>query len=254
MKQVNKIKGIVLSAVSAALLGIGMNALAHTRLDIPTMTEGTRAINHVVITHSCGETKRTIGTSVVFPDGVDSTILVGGQPHTGALTDFVENWGNTNQMIMNKAVFAVGDEKIQNGNVVGFWAGGGEGMPNHLYSTVPFRSGPVNIAQASCAKSVKFYVSIVDICEITGVDALRSGTGEAGGVANLWTHNNLGTPYDRVSATDDGPASLTITRDLTKKPLPESCGAGVDVEVKPSAAQINRDMPIKYNGQQVWPQ
>jgi len=253
MKQMIKARALVLSAVSTALVGIGMNAFAHTRLDIPTMVEGTRTINHVVITHSCGDTKRTIGTSVVFPDGVDSTILVGGQPHTGSLTDFVENWGNTNQMIMNKAVFTVGDEKIQNGNVVGFWAGGGEGMPNHLYSTLPFRASAVNIAAASCAKSVKFYVSIVDICEITGVDALRTGTGEAGGVANLWTHNNLGTPYDRVSATDDGPASLTITRDLTKKPLPESCGAGVDVEVKPSAAQINRDMPIIYNGQQVWP-
>ena len=101
---------------------------------------------------------------------------------------------------------------------------------------------------------MKFFVSIVDICEITGIDALRSGSGESGGPVNLWTHNNLGTPYDRVSAEDDGPASLTITRDLTKNPLPASCGAGVDVEVKPSAAQINRDMPIKFNGQQVWPQ
>ncbi len=45
------------------------------------------------------------------------------------------------------------------------------------------------------------------------------------GVVHLWTHNNLGTPYDRVSTTDDGPAPWTITRDLTINPLPESCGA-----------------------------
>ncbi|MDP1615503.1 MAG: hypothetical protein Q8L68_06875, partial [Methylococcales bacterium] len=66
---------------------------------------------------------------------------------------------------------------------------------------------------------------------------------------------NLGTIYDRVGTTDDGPASLTITRDVVANPLPESCGGtGQVVEVKPSAAQINRDMPIIFNGNQIWPQ
>jgi len=36
--------------------------------------------------------------------------------------------------------------------------------------------------------------------------------------------------------------------------LPSSCGGtGVTVEVKPSAAQINRDMPVVIDGQQIWP-
>lgn len=250
----NKFKTLTLALAAAMLAGMGQSALAHTRLEMPTVTEGVRVTNNVTIGHGCGE-KAIIGTSVVFPDGIDSTITVGGQPHNGPLTDFVANWGPNVQPLQTRAVFDFVDEKQgPTGNVVGFWSGGGSGMPAHMNAFVPFRVSATNIEPTSCAKSVKFFVSIADICEISGVDALRSGEGEAGAVANLWTHNNLGTPYDRVSTTDDGPASLTITRDVTKNPLPGSCGEGVDVEVRPSAAQINRDMPIKFNSQQVWPQ
>lgn len=250
----NKLKILTLVLATSTLIGMGQSVSAHTRLEVPTAVEGVRVTNNVAIGHGCGE-KAIIGTSVVFPDGNDSVITVGGQPHAGTLTDFVSNWGPNVQPLQTRAVFDFVDEKQgSTGNVVGFWSGGGSGMPAHMNAFIPFRVSATNIEPTSCANSVKFFVSIVDICEITGIDALRSGSGESGGPVNLWTHNNLGTPYDRVSAEDDGPASLTITRDLTKNPLPASCGAGVDVEVKPSAAQINRDMPIKFNGQQVWPQ
>lgn len=250
----NKFKILTLVLATTTLVGVGQGVLAHTRLEVPTVTEGVRVTNNVTIGHGCGE-KAIIGTSVVFPDGTDSTITVGGQPHNGPLTDFVSNWGPNVQPLQTRAVFDFVDEKQgPTGNVVGFWSGGGSGMPAHMNAFVPFRVSATNIEPTSCAKSVKFFVSIVDVCEITSVDALRSGQGEAGAVANLWTHNNLGTPYDRVSAEDDGPAPLTIIRDLTANPLPGSCNGGVEVEVRPSAAQINRDMPIKFNGQQVWPE
>lgn len=250
----NKIKTLMLFLVTTMLIGGGQSVVAHTRIETATLNEGVRVLNNVTIGHGCGE-KAIIGTSVVFPDGTDSAITVGGQPHNGPLTDFVSNWGPNVQPLQTRAVFDFVDEKQgPTGNVVGFWSGGGSGMPAHMLAYVPFRVNATNIEPTSCAKSVKFYISIVDICEISGIDALRSGGGEDGGVANLWTHNNLGTPYDRVSATDDGPASLTITRNVTTNPLPGSCGDGVDVEVRPSAAQITRDMPIKHNGQQVWPQ
>lgn len=229
-------------------MGLGQSAPAHTRLDTPTATEGVRSINYVVIGHACGEDKRVIGTSVVFPDGVDSAILVDGELHSGSLTDFLTNYGNNAQLIMDRSLFEASDEKNVNGNVVGFWSGGGVGMPNHLNALIPVRLTAAGIEPSSCAKSVKISVSIANICEITGVDGFGAG------IVDLWTHNNLGSLYDRVSATDDGPASFTINRDLTKNPLPSSCGEGVAVEVKPSAAQINRDMPIKINGQQIWPQ
>lgn len=249
-----KLKFLTVSMIAAMATAITHNAFAHTRLEVPTIVEGVRASNNVVIGHGCGVEGGTqfpvIGASVVFPDGVDSTILVDGQPHAGALADFVQNWGNQNQKIYSKAVFALQGEKADaNNNVVGFWAGGGDSLPHDLTGYIPFRTGAVIIEPTSCAASVKFYVSIADICEITPTSGFNDNT------VKLWTHNNLGTPYDRVGATDDGPAPLTITRDTTNNPLPANCGTtGVAVEVKPSAAQINRDMPIKIDGVQVWPQ
>lgn len=249
-----KFKALTLAIVTSVLASAAQNALAHTRLETAALNEGIRVLNNVTIGHGCGD-KTVIGTSVVFPDGTDSSITVGGQPHNGPMTDFISNWGPNVQPLQTRAVFDYVDEKQgPNGNVVGFWSGGGPGMPSHMLAYIPFRVNATNIEPTSCAKTVKFFVSIVDVCELSSIDALQGGGGEAGTVANLWTHNNLGTPYDRVSDSDDGPAALTFNRDLTKNPLPESCGAGVDVEVRPSAAQIMRDMPIKLNGQQVWPQ
>ncbi|MCB1985058.1 MAG: hypothetical protein H6936_12335 [Burkholderiales bacterium] len=250
----NNKKLLTCAVTGVMMIGLGQNALAHTRLNIPTATEGERSINHVVISHSCTDETRTIGTSVVFPDGVDSTILVDGVPHTGQITDFMTNYGNNAQLIFDRSAFDFMDEKSDaNGNTVGFWAGGGPGMPANLNVATAIRLTAANIEPTSCATSVRVNISIVDICEVTGVDGFRDGTVE------LWTHAGLGTPYDRDlhfavdAGTDPGPASFTINRDLENNPLPENCGAGVAVELKPSAAQINRDMPIKQNGQQLWP-
>jgi hypothetical protein len=238
-----KLKFLTISIIGAMVMAAGQNVSAHTRLDTAQVNENTRIANNVVIGHGCGD-HSVIGTSVVFPDGVDSVITVDGQAHTGSLLDFVQNWTNANQKIYDRGLFTYQDEKTDsNGNVVGFWAGG-ESLPHNLTGFVPFRTSAVIIEPTSCASSVKFYVSIADICEITDSAGFNENTVE------LWTHNNLGTIYDRVSTTDDGPASLTILRTSA---LPSSCGTGVAVEVKPSAAQINRDMPIKMNGSQVWP-
>jgi hypothetical protein len=235
-----KLKFLTASIIAAMTTAVTHNAFAHTRLDVPTMVEGTRIINNLVA-HSCGE-NNMLGTSVVFPDGVDSTVLVDGQPHTGPVTDFLQGYGNNAQLIFNRADAL--------GNVRGFWAGGGPGVPHTLNVATQFRLTAPIIEPTSCASTVKVYISIANICRITGVDQFGEG------VVDLWTHNNLGTPYDRVgSTTDDGPAPWTITRDLTANPLPSSCGSSeVIVEIKPSAAQINRDMPIIMDGVQIWPQ
>ena len=46
------------------------------------------------------------------------------------------------------------------------------------------------------------------------------------------------------------PATLKVNRTSA---LPAECGEGVDVVVTPSAAQLNRDMPVVIGGVQVWP-
>jgi hypothetical protein len=253
--KMNKIKLLSGAVAGALLVGLAQNALAHTRLNVPTMTEGARIINHMIIGDNCAEgstSRRIIGTSVVFPDGVDSTITVDGTPHNGTITDFLTNYGNNVALFYDRSAFDYMDEKTANGNVTGFWAGGGPGVPGNLGVATPIRLTAASIEPTSCAASVKVFISVADICQITTVEQMG---GDDDGNVKLWTHNNLGTPFDRDSETDTGPASLTITRDLANNPLPESCGGtGVAVELKPSAAQINRDMPIKFNGQQVWPQ
>lgn len=222
---------------------------AHTTLETATMAEGVRVVNNLQIGHACGAGTSVIGTSVVFPDGVDSTITVAGAAYAGPLSDFVSNWGPNIQPLVSRAVFNNVDEKNgPTGNVVGFWAGGGAGIPNHMVGYVPFRVNATNIVPQSCAVSVRFYVNVVDVCQITSGADLH-----ADGVAEFWTHNNLGTIYDRQSAADDGVARLTITRNTTSNPLPASCGAGTTVEVKPSKAQLERDMPIRIQGVQIWP-
>jgi len=223
-------------------------ALAHTTLETPTMSEGVRVLNNVQIGHACGNGTSVIGTSVVFPDGADSTLLVNNVAYTGKLSDFITAWGPNIQPLVNRAVFTDVDEKNDAlGNVVGLWAGGGKGMPNHMVGYVPFRVNPTSINPLSCATSVRFQVSIVDICEITTPARLHEP-----GVAEFWTSNTLKTVYDN-STTDDS-ARLTITRNLTTNPLPASCGGtGTTVDVRISPAQLQRDMPIKYNGVQIWP-
>ncbi|MCE7914458.1 MAG: hypothetical protein DYH15_07195 [Nitrosomonas sp. PRO4] len=53
---------------------------AHTVIEPPQITEGQKSENYLVITHGCGE-NAVIGSSIVFPDGVDSTIAVNGNPY-----------------------------------------------------------------------------------------------------------------------------------------------------------------------------
>jgi hypothetical protein len=244
----NKAKFFTCALTGVLLVGLSQSVLSHTRLNVAKAAEGNRNINQMVISHSCNETSSTFGTSVVFPDGVDSTILVDDVAHEGTILDFLTNYGNNHQLILDRASFDKMEEKIVNGNVVGYWAGGGPGMINSMNAITSIRHTAAGIEPTSCAAEVQIKISVADICQVTSTSDFTDD------VVNLWTHNDLGTPYDRVSETDDGPATFTITRDLVTNPLPEDCGeTGAIVVVKPSAAQINRDMPIMWNGSQVWP-
>lgn len=235
-------------AIAAAVLaGLSTAANAHTRFEISSAEEGTRVYSNVVISHGCGE-KDVIGMSLVTPDGKDSSITVDGIVQEGGLLDYVSNWGPNLQAIFSTATFdSMAAKEDSLGNDVGFWAGGSN-LPHHLVGMLPFRVNATNIVAESCAVSVKFFISIIDVCEVTDAAGLNDD-----GVAGLWTHNNLGTVFDRISEADNGPAAFTITRDLESNPLPASCGTGVEVEVRPSADQINRDMPIIVDGVQAWP-
>ncbi|MBX3617082.1 MAG: hypothetical protein KF839_08080 [Nitrosomonas sp.] len=246
----------------AGILGlvvVWQSAHAHTRLKTPVIQEN--AANHgsnyndVVIAHGCQNTTdgastiSTLGTVVVFPDGKDSIITTGtvsGTAHTGTLSDFVTNWGNPVTIIQDGSIFSH-QEYIQDslGNKLGFWSGGGSKLKAGYRGLIPFTTAGVVIEPASCAKNVTFIVSIVDVCEITDSNGFSNET------VQMWTPA-VGSIYDGEGLHGyDSPATLTIARSIA--PLPSSCGEGVDVFVKPSAAQLNRDLRIILDGAQLWP-
>lgn len=237
------------AAIAVALLmGVSQSAFSHTRLETPTVMEGVRVTNNVVIGHSCGEGKNTIASTVVFPDGVDSIVKVNGAATTDTVDAYVSNYGNLFQKILDHSVYESENEKKDvNGNVVGFWVKDGK-MPEGYTVYLPFRASAMFIEPASCARSVKVVVAIADICKITPI------SGFADGVLETWTPA-VGSNYDGLAfGANDSPASYTVTRDTTNNPMDASCGEGLDVEIVPSAAQLNRDMPIiTTKGKQYWP-
>ncbi len=235
---------IVLSGI------IFQNALAHTVIEPPQVTEGKSSNNHVVITHGCGD-EAIIGQSVVIPDGNSSTIVANGAPYAGSLSDFLQNWGNVITFVQDRSVFSEQDRKVDaNGNTIGFWFGGGRTVASYARGHIPFVSGAILFVPESCAKVVRFTFAVADICKITSINNMSEEDS-----VNFWTPA-VGSKYDGTPGGHayDFPAFFTVNRDLETNPLPESCGAGQQITVKPSAAQVDRDMPIILNGTQVWPQ
>jgi len=235
--------------IPVVLTGIAQNVMGHTILELPQVTELKKSANNIVIGHGCNGAA-VIGSSVVFPDGETSAITVGGDPHSGTINDFIQNWGNLIQLLQNRSVFTEQDKKLDgNGNAIGFWSGGGRGMAANLNAHIPFTTSAVIIEPESCARSVRFAVAIADICTITSIADFSDDA------VGLWTPA-VGSKFDGAQGGHayDSPAFFTVNRDFESNPLPESCGDGVDVFVKPSAAQIDRDMPVIFNGSQVWPQ
>lgn len=107
-----KSKLSIQTAIAIALLmGISQNAFSHTSLEIPSVAEGVRLTNNVVIGHSCGEGKNTIASSTVFPDGVDSIIKVNGAVSSDTIDTYVSNFGNLYQKVLDHSVFESENEK-----------------------------------------------------------------------------------------------------------------------------------------------
>lgn len=245
-------KDALLKSTSSAFVAIvlmiaGSQVSAHTRLQAPQIAEGARVYNNVVVGHGC-EGQNVIATTSVFPDGVDSTVLVDGNPHTGSISDYISNWGNLVQKVVSRDVFTNSSEKFDESgnNVVGFTDRDGQSLPATMIGLFPFRISAAVFETSSCAKSVKFVVAIADICKNTNVAGFTDLT------VNLWTPA-VGSNFDGPGLHGyNSPATLTITRDLANNPLDSSCGDGSAVELIPSAAQLNRDMPIKNKNGSVW--
>ncbi|GAB4364940.1 MAG: hypothetical protein Kow0060_22210 [Methylohalobius crimeensis] len=243
--------GFLLAALSLVTQG----ALAHTRLDNPVVQESTSAHgtydSAVVIPHGC-DGNSVIGNVFVMPDQTDSIVQTSTDGfetfETSGQTaaDFVAAGGFI-RLIKSNDVFAkAGLISDAVGNPVGFWAADGELPASNWVGKLPLRISSVDIQDESCANSVTFVPAIANVCQLSSIEAFGDG------VVDLWTAPDAGSPFDAPDWSY--PATFKVERDLENSPLPDSCGNGFDVRIFPSAAQLNRDMPVKMNGQQVWPQ
>lgn len=222
-------------------------AFAHTGIKSQVL-EGNTIDNALTIGHGCEASgKGIIAQSVVFPtvaptftasDGSTITDIgqVIQQPSLAGLAD----------VIQSKDIFTIQKEKYDAlGNVTGFYGRTGLLDPT-LQGRVPFAFTAPNFLPTSCAKSLNIQLAVADIC-VAGIGTAKIPSIQPTKV-NLWIPDN-GSQYaiKGAAAGVDGvgePTTLQIIRDLAVNPLDPACGAGIDVTVTPSAAEVDANLGI----------
>lgn len=241
-------KTIMACTLAAAFATQGQSVFAHTGIR-DSVVSGARSYNALTIGHGCsaGEgqaQKAVIATSAVFPNGgaAVATNLASGEEIsdlTGLIVDALP--GDTSlpglspSLIQEKSIFSVMWEAVDaNGNVRGFHWKNGRLKPE-LLGLPPFRVQAPVIDESSCVKSVKVRVAVANWCS-TSQDANVNDR------ADIWMGNTTRRFNDADIVSVGYWPTLTVSR-MTA--LPTSCGAGFDLAIEPSAADIDRFLPIK---------
>lgn len=236
------------ATMSLLALASTQAVVAHTRFQVSTVDENSS--RHATyeteanIAHGCNG-NAVIGNVILFPDQQDSILEVDGEVSDNQISDHIASGGFI-RGILNRDVFS-DSELISDslGNPVGLYSYGGTGVPGKNWvGKVRFRVTGVAFQETSCAKSITFSTAIADVCSVTKKDGFNNDN------VNLWTPA-VGSNFDGPDLQGfDSPAIFKVERTST---LPESCGEGLEVVIKPSAAQINRDLPVVVDGEQIWP-
>ncbi len=236
------------------------SAFAHTRLTVNSSPESSSAhgttTTAVNIPHGCGDNP-VIGNVIFLPD-TNSAIV---QTSTDNFETVETPEGDTalNHIVNPPFIRLIKSNDVYShqafiedslGNPLGFWAAGGELPARNWVGQLPFKITSVSIQPDSCASKVVIVPAIANICNVTSMSEIDSQDPDNPNV-DFWTAPDAGSQYDAPSWSY--PATYTIERDLDNNPLAESCGNGIQVRIFPSAAQMNRDMPVTIDGQQVWP-
>jgi hypothetical protein len=237
-------KPLVLVAVAALIAASG--AGAHTTVRSQA-TEARTDDNALRIGHGCsvsgGATLPVIAQSVVFPTvapaltSSDNTAVAG---LSAVITQ--GTLAGLARTLQDGSVFMSQQVKRDAlGNSIGFSATDGS-LATDLAGRVPFQFAAPGFVASSCAKRLLVKVAIADICSLAEGDTVKAGK------VNLWIPDN-GSQYavQGGPAGIDGigaPATLIVNRDTTANPLPPACGAGVDITVTPTAADVDANLRI----------
>ena len=234
-----------LAGLAFTLLVATTGALAHTTVR-DQMTEGKSGDTALKIGHGCttaGGIKRGVIAQSVTWANVNPVITASDSSTISALSEVITQGSLLGLIkpIQSRDIFARQGVKVDaNSNVIAFHGRDGA-LPPTFVGRVPVQISAVNFETASCAKKLLVKVAIADICVATAPTLFE-------GKVNLWIPSN-GSSYATIGASRniDGvgaPATLTINRDLVANPLEQACGAGIDVTVTPSAAEVDANLPI----------
>ncbi|MGZ4975687.1 MAG: hypothetical protein ACXV8O_00940 [Methylobacter sp.] len=172
---------------TVAMIVVSQGVLAHTRLETPTVLENTKVHNRINIGHGCTSTptnKATIGTSVVFPNAISYTPVIGVDSGSGKVytsnpaSTYLTTLAGIGTLIRTGGPWTDAAIKADAlGNIDGFWAGG-KAYDQDISTPiqVDFNSAAVKINPTSCARSVTFMLAVADFCSVsvpsaTAVDA-----------------------------------------------------------------------------------
>ena len=232
--------------IAAMLSGACLPAMAHTTVKAQA-TEGVTADNALRIGHGCsvpgGSPIPVVAQSVVFPSL--SPVVTSSDGTAVASLDAVivpSSLAGLLRPIQETSIFQSQEVKVDAlGNVIGFAAHDGS-LAVDLLGRVPFQFAAPKFVATSCAARLLIKVAIADVCSLASSDTVAAGK------VNLWIPDN-GSQYASAGKPlgIDGigsPATLIVNRDLAANPLPPACGAGVDVTVTPSAADVDANLAI----------
>lgn len=238
-------KVVILAGVIGSLsMGMG-SAQAHTTVR-DQMTEGKSGDTALKVGHGCttpGGVKRGVIAQSVTWANVNPVITASDSSTISSLSEVITQGSLLGLIkpIQSRDIFArQGVKADANGNIIAFHAREGV-LPPTFLGRIPVQVSSVNFVESSCAKKLLVKVAIADICVATAPTLLE-------GKVNLWVPSN-GSSYATIGASRniDGvgaPATLTINRDIVANPLDQACGAGIDVTVTPSAAEVDANLPI----------
>jgi hypothetical protein len=228
------------------------NAFAHTTI-ADQGTEGKALRTSINISHGCGPSEDSgkvkdplgvVAMSVVFPNGADSFatrvdtgdpislsgIIAGANDHNGGLVVI------SPRVVQDFNVF----EKITpirdvNDNVHAVHYTNGFLDPG-LTGVVPIQAAAFgSFVSTSCAKKITARVAIANYChENTGTRR-----------ADIWIGETTSVFDDPGVVSVGFWPTLVINRDLVNNPLAPECGAGFDVTLQPSAADIDQNLMIE---------
>lgn len=256
-------KKLMLSSIISACAFASPQILAHSSFQTATGVEGDKVYNNIVVGHGCDNkdpakaSVPVIANNMVLANGQDSTILIDGIINSAAkASDYLTNWPSalvknipsTDTFKKQDAILysADGYKFTSYGEDVYFSVIGKTSLDGSIpgsFNTglIPFVMTAPGIVTGSgnCAKTVIIEGAIADICKFTNTKGLAAWT------SNIWMPSGTGSKFDIFALHGLGsPAKFTVTR-KTANPLDASCGVGQEITIRPSAAQLNRDLPIK---------